>query len=222
MNYIDIAFVAVTVIMIAVGARRGFVASALATLKYLLGIPLSYYVSGKLYRPLYDSYVRDYICDKLTDKINTSDSYEELLSGINGFIGSIPKDITDNFDLSLLYSTEPQQLGAVITDSIIEPVALAVLRIVIFIIVFILFGIIISLIVSAFSKMQKKKHAPLKHTNRFFGGVFGLLKAALLVFTAAAAIEYIEPLLPQGNSLSAQADASVLLEFINKYNPLYF
>ena len=70
--------------------------------------------------------------------------------------------------------------------------------------------------------MQKKEHAPFKRTNRFFGGVFGLLKAAVLVFTAAAAIEYIEPLLPQGNLLSAQADASVLLEFINKYNPLYF
>lgn len=222
MSYIDIAFVAVAVIMIAVGVRRGFVASALATLKYLLGIPLSYYVSGLLYQPVYDGYVRDYICDKITEKILSSGSYEELITEINGFIGSIPKNITDMFDLSLLYSTEPRQLGAVITDSIIEPVALAVLRIVIFIIVFILFCIIISLIISAFSKLQKKKHAPLKHTNRFFGGVFGLLKAALLVFTAAAAIEYIEPLLPQGNSLTAQADASVLLEFINKYNPLYF
>lgn len=222
MNYIDIAFVAVTVIMIAVGVRRGFVASALATLKYLLGIPLSYYVSGLLYQPIYDGYVRDYICDKITEKIFSSGSYEELITEINGFIGSIPKNITDMFDLSLLYSTEPQQLGAVITDSIIEPVALAVLRIVIFIVIFVVFGIIISLIISAFSKLQKKKHAPLKHTNRFFGGVFGLLKAALLVFTAAAAIEYIEPLLPRGNSLSAQADASVLLEFINKYNPLYF
>lgn len=222
MSYIDIAFVAVTVIMIAVGVRRGFVASALATLKYLLGIPLSYYVSGLLYQPIYDGYVRDYICDKITEKILSSGSYEELITEINGFIGSIPKNITDMFDLSLLYSTEPRQLGEVLTDSIIEPVALAVLRIVIFIIVFILFCIIISLIISAFSKLQKKKHAPLKHTNRFFGGVFGLLKAALLVFTAAAAIKYIEPLLPQGNSLTAQADASVLLEFINKYNPLYF
>lgn len=219
MNYIDIAFIAAAVIMVIAGASRGLIVSLLSTLKYIVGIPLSYFVSGLLYERLYDGFVRDVVYDRILEEITASASAENMINGIKEFVNGLPENLVGEFDLSALSGLTAQQFSASLTDSVLEPVILTALRIILFVVLFIVFCIIVSVLISAFSKMQKKKHAPLKHTNRFFGGVFGLLKAALLVFTASTIIGYVCGILPAGNSFVTQANNSFLLEFINHYNP---
>ncbi len=205
--------------MVIAGASRGLIVSLLSTLKYIVGIPLSYFVSGLLYERLYDGVVRDLVYDRILEEITASVSAENMINGIKEFVNGLPETLAGEFDLSALSGLTAQQFSASLTDSVLEPVILTVLRIILFVVLFIVFCIIVSVLISAFSKMQKKKHAPLKHTNRFFGGVFGLLKAALLVFTASTIIGYVCGILPADNSFVTQANNSFLLEFINHYNP---
>lgn len=219
MNYIDIAFIAAAVIMVIAGASRGLMVSLLSTLKYIVGIPLSYFVSGLLYERLYDGVVRDLVYDRILEEITASASAENMINGIKEFVNGLPETLAGEFDLSALSGLTAQQFSASLTDSVLEPVILTALRIILFVVLFIVFCIIVSVLISAFSKMQKKKHAPLKRTNRFFGGVFGFLKAALLVFTASTIIGYVCGILPADNSFVTQANNSFLLEFINHYNP---
>lgn len=220
MSYIDIAFIAIAVLMVIAGACRGLVVSLLHMLKFLIGIPLSFFLSDLLYLDIYNSFIKNAVYDSVLNELNDSESAENLLEGINNFVSELPDYLAKNIDLSNLSTLTAEQISSNITDNVLEPIVLIVLKIVIFIVSLVVFCIIVSILISAFSKLQKKDHMPLKHTNSLLGGLFGFIKAVMLIFTISVIISTVCSILPQDNSFVRQADSSYALEFINTYNPL--
>ncbi|MDE6154999.1 MAG: CvpA family protein [Eubacterium sp.] len=217
MNYIDLIFIIITAVMIIAGACRGLVVSLLSMLRFIAGIPLAYFVSDTYYSQIYNNLVKDIAYNNVLEELSQAQSIETIISNVKDFTESLPSVFSGNIDFAGALSIE--EISRVITDSIIEPIALVAIRIIIFAAVFVAFYVITGIIILVVKRFRKKEHAPLKKTDFILGGAFGLVKAAVFIFTAATIIGYISAIVPADNSFIEIADNSYALEFINIHNP---
>lgn len=218
MNYIDLAFVVITVVMIIAGACRGLVISLLGMLRIIIGTPLAFFVSDMYYAQIYNSLVKDIAYNNVLDELSQAQSLENIIANVKEFTQLLPNVFPHNIDLTSMLTLE--EISRAITDSVIEPIALVAIRIILFISVFVAFYLITGIIILVVKRLRKKEHAPLKKADFVLGGIFGLIKAAVFVFTAATIIGYITNIIPADNSFIKLADGSYALELINTHNPL--
>lgn len=92
----------------------------------------------------------------------------------------------------------------------------------VFLTCFIVLLIASSLIIDLFLKMQKKKGMPLRNTNAFLGGVFGLVKAAALVFVISTILGFLLDLIPDSGRFVQAIESSYAVKYINDFNPFTF
>ncbi|MDE5983802.1 MAG: CvpA family protein, partial [Eubacterium sp.] len=161
--------------------------------------------------------VKDIAYNNVLEELSQAQSIETIISNVKDFTESLPSVFSGNIDFAGALSIE--EISRVITDSIIEPIALVAIRIIIFAAVFVAFYVITGIIILVVKRFRKKEHAPLKKTDFILGGAFGLVKAAVFIFTAATIIGYISAIVPADNSFIEIADNSYALEFINIHNP---
>lgn len=220
MNYFDLAFAAFAILFVVIGACRGLVVSLLSLLRYVIGLPLSFFISDYFYRDFYNSYVKNAVYESVNAKLTETGSAENLLKSVNDFFNDIPEIFTKGIDISAFNGLTAEQISKSITDSVLEPIVMNVVKIAIFLVSFVVFSIIVGVLISVFSKLQKKKNMPLKRTNSLLGGVFGFVKAGLFTFTASTIIGYALMIISQDSMFAKQADSSLVLQFINSNNPL--
>lgn len=220
MNYIDLAFIIITVLMVIIGARKGFLVSLLSMLRFFIGVPLSFFVSGRYYQQAYDSFIKENAYNEVLEKISQSQSVNSIIKAVDEFTDSLPSVFSQGIDTDSFKNLSVEEISRTVTDSVVEPIALIIIKIILFIITFVLFYIAAGIVIFLIKSLQKKEHMPLKHANSFLGGVFGLLKAVVLIFTVSTIIGYMSDILPQDNSFIKQAESSYALEFINTDNPL--
>lgn len=89
---------------------------------------------------------------------------------------------------------------------------------VLFVICFILLLILSGIILLVLKKLQKKKGVPLRHTNAFLGGVFGFVKALVIVFALSAVLGSVLEYIPQTNQFYEPVSSSYAVEYVNKIN----
>lgn len=107
-------------------------------------------------------------------------------------------------------------------NDITEILAVRITEIVLFIVVLVLFYIITGAVIKLLKKLQKAEHMPLKYTNSFLGGVFGLVKALMLIIVICTVAGCVD-LIPENNDtqeLINQINSSVVIEYVNEYNPM--
>lgn len=155
-SYIDIAFLALAVILVIAGACRGLLVSLLSMARVILIIPCSYFAAG---------YVLPYVPD-------------EWLSGLS-----------------------PQLQKAVA-----------------FFACFIILAALTGILLNILFKLQKKKGMPLRHTNAFLGGVFGLIKAGVIIITLSAVLACALEIIPKDNQFYEIVNNSYAVEYISTYN----
>lgn len=123
-------------------------------------------------------------------------------------------------DLSFLNGISNDAAASAVLQNIVEPVALAIIKIVIFVVTLVLFSVAVWLVSKLIRRLMNSKHAPLKHTNKFLGAVFGALKGILTLAALCAVIAFLRDFLfSSSEAFVSQADSSVVVEFINKINP---
>lgn len=218
MNYIDLAFIVITAVMIVAGACRGLIVSLLSMLRIIVGAPLAFIVSDLYYSQIYNNLVKDIVYNNVLEELSQAQSIENIMADVKEFTQLFPNLFSGNIDLTAALSLE--ELSRAITDSVIEPIALVAVKIILFAAVFVAFYVITGIIILVVKRLRKKEHAPLKKTDFILGGAFGLVKAAVFAFTAATIIGFVAEIIPTGNSFIKLADSSVALEFINTHNPL--
>ena len=69
-------------------------------------------------------------------------------------------------------------------------------------------------------KIRKEKELPFHKTNSFFGGVFGLVKSGAYLIVISAVCEFVLDIMTTQNQFVTQLRSSVIIEYINKFNPL--
>lgn len=217
MNYIDLAFIVIAAVMIIAGAYRGLVVSLLSMLRFIAGIPIAYFVSDTYYSQIYNNLVKDIAYNRVLEELSQTQSVETIISNIKDFTDSLPSIFSGSIDLTGALSIE--EISRVITDSIIEPIALIAIRLILFAAVFVAFYIITGIIILAVKRLRKKEHAPLKKTDFILGGAFGFIKAMVFVLACATIISYASAIVPADHPFIKTAESSRALEFINTYNP---
>ena len=220
MSFIDLAFIIIAVIMVAVGARRGLIVSLLSTVRFIIGVPLSFYVSESYSRQVYDSFVKEIAYNKVAERLAESESVNSIISGVEEFTSSLPGLFSQSIDTSAFKGFSLDEISRRITDSIVEPIAVIIIKVLLFIITFLVFFLVAGLVILLIKKLRKRNKTPLKRTSTVLGGVLGLLKALTLLFALSTILSYICDIIPQDNLFARQVNSSFVLNFINSYNPL--
>lgn len=219
MNYLDLAFIIITALIVITGVQRGLLVSLLSMLRFFFGVPLAFFVSDRYYISVYDNFLKETVYNQVLEQISRSQSVNGIIKAVNDFTGSLPDIFSRGIDTSSFKDLSLEEISKEVTDSVVEPVALIVIKIILFIITFVLFYIVAGIIIHLVKKLRKKEHMPLRHANAFLGGVLGLLKALVLIFTVSTIIGYICGILPKDNSFVKLADSSYAVDFINANNP---
>lgn len=77
------------------------------------------------------------------------------------------------------------------------------------------------IITKIINSIMNKKHMPLKRTNKYLGAAFGILKGVASLAVLSAVFSFLSDFVfTNSQSFVSQVDSSVVMEFINKVNPL--
>lgn len=105
-----------------------------------------------------------------------------------------------------------------IPETVLEKIPEQAQSIVVFFVVFVLLIVVTGLLMMALAKAQKKKGMPLRHTNAFLGGVFGLVKALVLILVLSGAAALILEFLPQDNQFYEVLNGSYVIGIVRNFN----
>ena len=218
MNLVDLSLIVLIALTVFVGIKRGLLISLLSALRFIVSIPLSFFVGNNYNEIIYKNYIRQYVLKYVDDKLSQSNE-------INDFV---QKSITSTFsflfkDKSLIKSinlVNTNTASVYITDNILCPIVQEIIKILLILLTFILFYVITGIILSLAKKIREKKKLPLHKTNSFFGGVFGLVKSGAYVLVLSSISKFILDIITVQNNFVTQLKGSVIIDFINKFNPL--
>ena len=216
MNLVDLSLIVLIALTVFVGIKRGLLISLLSALRFIVSIPLSFFVGNNYNEIIYKNYIRQYVLKYVDDKLSQSNE-------INDFVQNL-KSITSTFsflfkDKSLIKSinlVNTNTASVYITDNILCPIVQEIIKILLILLTFILFYVITGIILSLAKKIRKKKKLPLHKTNSFFG----LVKSGAYVLVLSSISKFILDIITVQNNFVTQLKGSVIIDFINKFNPL--
>lgn len=227
-NYIDIALIAVSALIIFVSSRRGILIALVSMTRVFVGVPLSFYISSNYCEPLYYNYLQKLILEKTQQKIARQGTVTAFIESVKDTVNSLPSFLTKEFDFTVLEKLNAKSASEYLELNIIRPAAITAVEILLFLAVFVAFivvtGLIISVIKHRNRRQDKKEKAPLRKTDKLLGGLFGLVKAAMLVFALCTIAAMAADILPQNNEtvsqLMGQINESKIIIAVNEFNPL--
>lgn len=229
-NYIDIGIIAVFLILTIIGYCRGILMTVINFIRYALGFSLCFFCSSNLAEPFYDAYVAPRVLSTINEKIVTTTNLDGVLTNLEEYKNSLPPLIATNLGTDQLTIPKADDIAQVILDDVFTPVLLPITKGAIFIVVFLLFFIATGLIIrvaKSVSKHNEKKRkekgkgeSPLKKSDRIAGGIFGIVKAAVIVLAITSILVFIADTNEASTSeFMTQLRDSSLVWSINEINP---
>lgn len=220
MNYIDLFLVVLIAVYTYVGVRRGFLISLIGMLRFVVAVPLSAFVGNTYTEPIYKNYVRSYVLKYVSEKLSSSAQITDFTDGLKSLSNAFSFVFKDKSALASINAITPDTASAYVTDNILCPIVQEIIKILLILLTFILFYVITNIILSFAKKIRKEKELPFHKTNSFFGGVFGLVKSGAYLIVISAVCEFLLDIMNAQNQFVTQLRSSVIIEYINKFNPL--
>lgn len=223
MNYLDIAFIVIAVLLAAVGCRRGFIVSVLQFAKTVVSIPLSMFVSSFYSEEIYNSYVKQQVVTELGKKISES-SAQNFLNELSTSLSNVPL-MPDDFQekINLLNASGGEDLSLQLVDTLLQPMILLCVKIVVFAVCLIICSLVFGLIISLFSRRKDDEKKKLgSKINTLLGGAFGILKAAAVVFAVCLVLEASLGFAQENSEFSQFVLNSRVFTFVSGINPVSF
>lgn len=222
MNYIDIFFIVLIILMILAGYARGFLQSLMSFARFLVGVPLSFYVSDKYYSVIYNNYVKDYALGKIISGIESSANIDEYALSIKDSVSNLPFNLGETVDLSFLNNASSSSFASGLLDNVVQPIAIIIIKFLLFALTLVLFYVITLIVASAIKGLLKAVKLPFKKADRFLGAILGTAKAVIAVLAFSAIFSFILEIgiADANGQFVSQLSSSAVLEFVNKYNPI--
>ena len=220
MNYIDLFLVVLIAVYTYVGVRRGFLISLVGMLRFVVAVPLSAFVGNTYTEPIYKNYVRSYVLKYVSEKLSSSAQITDFTDGLKSLSNAFSFVFKDKSALASINAITPDTASAYVTDNILCPIVQEIIKILLILLTFVLFYVITNIILSFAKKIRKEKELPFHKTNSFFGGVFGLVKSGAYLIVISAVCEFVLDIMTTQNQFVTQLRSSVIIEYINKFNPL--
>lgn len=222
----DLAVVLIVIWQVRRGYHNGLMRMLIECLSWLaaavLAVMISYAISGTIY----DMFFAGRITEAVTNAILEAGSPEAFAGSLEQTLASMPEAIRSaaeflmgGVDLSAVTSAQAAELAQTVTDSIVRPLITSAIQLVSFLILFALGLMVLHIVAIAFGAFNS---IPLVGgINRALGGVFGLVKAAAILFILTLVLQFYFTFgTPSGVVTPAAVQESFLTEIFYDNNPL--
>lgn len=226
LNYVDVIIVGILLLTFFVGYAKGILITLVNLIRYSVGLFLCMFVANGYYEMFYNSFVKERIVNKLSTQVVTSANIDEILANLNTTVNSLPSFVKKGIDISSLSFSSGDDIASIIAENVFQPIALIIVKVLLFVLTFVVFfgltGFIIHVIRKHNSKnrSESRHKSKLKTIDRIFGGLFGFVKGALIVFifvSAVGAISQIDSF--RDNAFVSTALNSSLYNYLLDVNP---
>lgn len=226
LNYVDVIIVGVLLLTFFVGYAKGILITLVNLIRYSVGLFLCMFVANGYSEMFYNSFVKERIVNKLSTQVVTSANIDEILANLNTTVNSLPSFVKKGIDITSLSFSSGDDIASIIAENVFQPIALVIVKILLFVLTFVVFFGLTGLIIHVIRKHNNKKRSESRHksklktVDRIFGGLFGLVKGALIVFifvSAVGAISQIDSF--KDNAFISTALNSSLYNYLLDVNP---
>ena len=226
LNYVDVIIVGVLLLAFLVGYAKGILITLVNLIRYSVGLFLCMFVANGYSEMFYNSFVKERIVNKLSTQVVTSANIDEILANLNTTVNSLPSFIKKGIDITSLSFSSGDDIASIIAENVFQPIALVIVKVLLFVLTFVVFFGLTGLLIHGIRKRNSKKRSESRHksklktVDRIFGGLFGLVKGALIVFifvSAVGAISQIDSF--RDNAFISTALNSSLYNYLLDVNP---
>jgi multisubunit Na+/H+ antiporter MnhC subunit len=200
----------------------------LGLLKYIVGIPVSYYVSNHFSDAVYTGFVREPVRNYIAKQLEKSADVDGYIASLKESVATMPEIFRSKLDMSALDGASTKSMVDFIEAKIAAPIAGALIHTLLFVITFAVVSAIVALLVAVFRHSDKKDKdkedggSALKTGNRLLGGALGLVKALVFILVVATVAAYALELVPadsDGAFVNSVRNSYVINHF-NQINPM--
>lgn len=195
---LDILFIVIAAIFIAVGVKRGFIKSLIQSAKLILTIVITYFLGSPVATFLKEKFIFKGIYDFWYGKIdgiyqsaNASLDTEKFRSNIE----SVPDFLLNPDKKAEILEATSEEAGAAmvesVSNSIANPMADVVSNILGYVLTFVLAFVVLTIVAWLLTKIADRI-AFIGTANRILGGVFGALVGVIVLTIIAAIIGFID------------------------------
>ena len=224
----DILFVCVCLLFVAIGARRGFIRSAVHFLGALLSAFLASLLGGAVAQWVFDSFFRQALAERIGESLvslgngDAAAAVQQVLSSLPEFLqralgeaGVTAGSIAEGF------SAGSGQAAEVIAQGL-SPVFVGFLKVLAVLVLYLLFMMLVRVLADLLAGMFQLPL--LRQVNGLLGGVFGLLLSVVSLWVVLAAVQVFLPMLDSMTQAQVQQalDQSYVAGAIVEWNPLGF
>lgn len=222
-NLVDVLFCIIVIALTYKGYKKGLFVTMLNFIKYVFGFTSSLYVANTFSQPVYEKYVRQSLIDYVNNNIK-SNNLNDTIANFNDSVSSIPRDIRMMFGLENAQIIKTDDVTSYIVDNVLQPISLMVTKGVIFITVLLIISVVFGIITHRIIKRKGKGKSVTKKAVNFIdsliGGVFGLIKSALLLFLIVSLVSVIATNAPEDlTGFVKTVDESYFYNLLIDYNP---
>lgn len=227
MNYFDIIFVLIILLLTYAGYRKGLFITLLELARFVVGIPLCFVVSDTYSNQVYQALVRPRALESIKNAIANSSSVKEITSAIEEATSSLPSFISSSIDLSSINFKKTDVAEQILTKAF-EPSLIALTKGGLFLVCFIAFFGVTGIALRVFRRMRarrrsKKSETLLSKGDRLLGAGFGICKSFVTIIALTSILLYIQSISGEETSkFIAQIEGSRLLPIIDSINPINF
>lgn len=226
LNYVDVIIVGVLLLAFFVGYSKGILITLVNLIRYSVGLFLCMFVANGYSEMFYNSFVKERIVNKLSAQVVTSANIDEILANLNTTVNSLPSFVKKGIDITSLSFSSGDDIASIIAENVFQPIALVIVKVLLFVLTFVVFFGLTGLIIHGIRKRNSKKRSESRHksklktVDRIFGGLFGLVKGALIVFIFLSAVGAISQLDSfRDNAFISTALNSSLYNYLLDVNP---
>ena len=226
MNPVDWVILGILAVSVLFGLYRGFIASVASMGGSLVSLGLSFWLSPMVRDliqrifPLSNTLMsyadattrlKDSTLSSLSVQGLTTDTISTILSRAS-LPAPLDKLLQNNLEQQVYKAADiPQDVGHYVTQTIVSALTNVICFVITFILLLILFHVIINLLKAVF------RFPVLKQLNSVAGGIFGLLRGALLCFVLFALMPLLQTVIPV-NGLGDMLQSSTLAPLFNSGN----
>lgn len=191
---IDLLLIAVFIFMVLAAARRGFVVTVLRLAAWAASIALAGVLSSALAEPIYNAFIAESARGLIAENIGTAVQSSQAAQYAQEVITELPQALRQLAEVAgistgdLLTGLQASAFtaanaAAVLEQSIVAPIAIAVIRLLTGLALFLLLMIALRFVCA---RLEKLRRLPvLKQADGLLGAGLGIIKGVLLLFVAA-------------------------------------
>lgn len=224
----DIAVVAIVVLLIFLGYKRGFIRTVFNFIGYIAAAVLAFLLGNSIAELIFNSFFRSRAVELINSELSKAAGGQSISEMIQRAFAAIPENIRafvpegaiSQIEQGLTQSTPTTtDVSEAIVSEIIGPIAIMILQLLLFVILFIILCIVVKLVTRQLKFIDK---IPFVGTaNSVLGLVIGLAEAVIFLFLFTSIAAMLIQL--SGNQWtwlnSSVVEDTLIFKLIYAYNP---